>query len=110
MKDIEFKNAINICQDGNIVPLYSIINFDLWLLIHKSNFMGQVNTVKGYQTKIRTEYGLSKTADICGFFLLKLYVFLGLQNDPKYYILSLMLEQSGIYISPALPQKEHISL
>lgn len=63
-RDTEFKNAIIKCKKEKIVASYSVLNFDLWLLIHKTKFMGKVGIVKGYHQKVREAYRLPKTADI----------------------------------------------
>lgn len=58
----EFERKIKICKKTRI--LYSNINFDLWILLHKKQFRKKVTNNDDYVDEIRKEYNLDTTADI----------------------------------------------
>ena len=51
-----------MCKETRI--LYSNLNFDLWLLLHKRQFRKNVQSNNAYVSLIREEYGLSSDANI----------------------------------------------
>ena len=62
MNKVEFEKKIKICKKTAI--LYSNLNFDLWLLLHKEAFNKSVQNNKAYADLIKSKYGLSEKANI----------------------------------------------
>lgn len=58
----EFEKKVKICKRTRI--LYSNLNFDLWLLLHKKQFGKTVIENDDYIDEIRREYNLEATSDI----------------------------------------------
>lgn len=61
-ENFEFK--VKKCLRMGVSILYSNLNFDLWLILHKELFATQVTYNDDYQDKIRKIYNLSLTANI----------------------------------------------
>lgn len=59
---IDFENKIKLCK--GIKPIYSSLNFDLWLLLHKIKFRSPVTNNDDYIDEIRKAYKLPKNANI----------------------------------------------
>lgn len=59
---IDFENKIKLCK--GIKPIYSSLNFDLWLLLHKVKFRSPVTNNNDYIYEIRKAYNLPKNANI----------------------------------------------
>ncbi len=58
----EFEKKVKNCKRTRV--LYTNLNFDLWLLIHKMQFTKTVLDNNDYIDKIRKKYGLDQTANI----------------------------------------------
>lgn len=58
----EFEKKVKMCQKTRI--LYTNLNFDLWLLLHKKQFKKSVIGNDSYVDEIRKEYKLDPTANI----------------------------------------------
>lgn len=58
----EFEKRVKMCKKTRI--LYSNLNFDLWLLLHKKQFKKSMIDNDAYVDEIRKEYGLGFTANI----------------------------------------------
>ena len=58
----EFEKKVKMCKRTKI--LYSNLNFDLWLLLHKKQFRKTVTENDDYINEIRREYKLGTTANI----------------------------------------------
>ena len=58
----EFEKKVKMCRKTRI--LYSNLNFDLWLLLHKKQFRKSVIGNDSYVDEIRKEYNLDSTANI----------------------------------------------
>lgn len=58
----EFEKKVKMCKRTRI--LYSNLNFDLWLLLHKKQFRKTVTENDDYINEIRREYKLGTTANI----------------------------------------------
>jgi len=58
-----FAPTLKSCKKG-LIPAYSNRNFDLWLLLHKMDYGSHVSSNDAYQSMIRDEFGLPKTANI----------------------------------------------
>lgn len=62
MNKVDFENKVKICKNTKV--LYTSLNFDLWLLLHKIEFNKNVQSNKSYIKPIRAEYKLEKDANI----------------------------------------------
>ncbi len=62
MNKIEFERKIKICRKTNI--LYSNLNFDLWLLLHKVNFSKNVQHNDAYKNLIIKNFNLRENCNI----------------------------------------------
>lgn len=62
LNKVEFEKNVKICKETRI--LYSNLNFDLWLLLHKRQFRKNVQSNNAYVSLIREEYGLSSDTNI----------------------------------------------
>lgn len=62
LNKIEFEKRVKMCKETRI--LYSNLNFDLWLLLHKRQFRKNVQSNNAYVSLIREEYGLSSDTNI----------------------------------------------
>ena len=64
----EFEKKVKICKNTKnhmkTKILYTSLNFDLWLLIHKKQFDKPVVNNGDYVEKVRNAYNLSRTANI----------------------------------------------
>lgn len=70
----EFEENLKICREIQnnykkkksriIYPAFSILNFDLWLVLHKEEFCKPVSKNEAYQKEIIKIYNLPKNADI----------------------------------------------
>lgn len=58
----EFEKKVKLCKRTRI--LYSNLNFDLWLLLHKKKFKKSVTENNDYIDEVRKAYKLDTTADI----------------------------------------------
>lgn len=63
-KESEFIESVKTCEKSKIFPAYSIVNFDLWILMHKKEFNRKVKSNIEYKKEIIKEYGLDKNTDI----------------------------------------------
>ena len=59
---IEFENRVRLCKKTKI--LYSNLNFDLWIVLHKEKFTRKVQDNHAYVNKIREIYKLPENANI----------------------------------------------
>lgn len=59
---VEFEKKVKMCKKTRI--LYSNLNFDLWLLLHKKQFRKTVTENDDYVNEVRREYHLEATANI----------------------------------------------
>lgn len=64
LKETDFRYALDVCKKEKIFPAYSNLCFDLWLILHKTNFSGCVNHTGQYVPIIRQIYNLPAEADI----------------------------------------------
>ena len=64
MNDSCFKKAVQKCIENNVIIAYTNVNFDLFLLLHKTSSVGMVTNTSGYVDKIRKAYNLGNEADI----------------------------------------------
>lgn len=62
LNKIEFENNVKMCKNTRI--LYSNLNFDLWLVLHKQQFRKSVQSNDAYVNTIRNKYNLVSNADI----------------------------------------------
>ena len=70
----EFEENLKICREIQknykkkksriIYPAFSILNFDLWLVLHKKDFCKPVPKNESYQKEIKQIYNLPKNANI----------------------------------------------
>lgn len=58
----KFEKKVKICNNTRI--LYSNLNFDLWLLLHKEQFRRNVQTNDAYVDLVRSNYNLAANANI----------------------------------------------
>lgn len=58
----EFEDKVKLCKETKV--LYSNLNFDLWLLLHKEKYTKNEQSNHAYIEKVREVYKLPKTADI----------------------------------------------
>lgn len=63
-KDDEFIEAVNYCNDNKISYGYSIVNFDLWLINHKSYYCRSVNNNSSYVKIVKEQFSLKESVDI----------------------------------------------
>lgn len=61
---VAFKEALAYCRHTKIVPCYSNVCFDLWLLLHKTDFCKPVYTPADYTEEYRMVYHLGVQEDI----------------------------------------------
>jgi len=62
-RDMAFRATLQSCKKSTI-PAFSNRCFDLWLLLHKSDYHHHVSQNDAYVEKIRTEFNLGAEADI----------------------------------------------
>jgi hypothetical protein len=62
--DMQFTRELQVCKKENFFPAYSNRNFDLWLLLHKEDFMKPVASNDAYLPFIRKAYGLGNEENI----------------------------------------------
>ena len=62
MNKAEFEKRVKICKKTKV--LYSNLNFDLWLLLHKMSFNKSVQNNNAYVNLIKSNYGLAPEANI----------------------------------------------
>lgn len=62
LNEKEFENKVKMCKKTKI--LYSNLNFDLWLVLHKKQFRKSVQRNDAYIDIIRDEYNLPSNANI----------------------------------------------
>ncbi len=62
MNKTEFEKKVKICKKTKV--LYSNLNFDLWILLHKSKFEKTVQNNSAYIKLVREAYNLSKNSNI----------------------------------------------
>lgn len=58
----EFESKVRLCNETRI--LYSNLNFDLWLLLHKKQYRRTVQNNSAYVDEIRNAYNLTNNANI----------------------------------------------
>ena len=58
----EFESKVKLCNETRI--LYSNLNFDLWLLLHKKQYRRTVQNNSAYVDEIRNAYNLTNNANI----------------------------------------------
>jgi hypothetical protein len=63
-KDTEFGQALDKCKEKKVIPAYSNVCFDLWLILHKTRFERCVSQSGQYAQKIREIFNLPAEADI----------------------------------------------
>jgi len=63
-KEPEFIQAIKICQSKKVCSAYSIVNFDLWIILHKKEYSKKVESNLEYQSEIIRLFRLKKDAKI----------------------------------------------
>lgn len=51
-------------KTNGVEPIYTSLNFDLWLLLHKKKFSKSILNNDDYQAEIRKEFGLGDTDNI----------------------------------------------
>lgn len=59
-----FETKIKKCLKSNVYILYSNLNFDLWLILHKQLYTTPVLYNDDYQEKVKEIYKLPKNANI----------------------------------------------
>ena len=57
-----FEEKVKLCNETRV--LYSNLNFDLWLVLHKEQYMKKVQNNNDYVDKVRKLYWLPSNADI----------------------------------------------
>lgn len=57
-QDVAFKEALKLCKHEKILPCYSNVCFDLWLLLHKTDFCKPVYAPTNYIEEYRKVYHL----------------------------------------------------
>lgn len=57
----EFEDKV---KTKGVEPIYTSLNFDLWLLLHKKKFSKSIVNNDGYQVEIRKVFGLGDTDNI----------------------------------------------
>lgn len=57
----EFEKKV---KTNSVESIYTNLNFDLWLLLHKKKFSCSIINNDGYQDEIRKEFGLKSTDNI----------------------------------------------
>lgn len=62
LNKIEFENKVKLCNETRI--LYSNLNFDLWLVLHKKQYRRTVQNNNAYVDEIRNLYNLPNNANI----------------------------------------------
>ena len=62
LNKIEFEKKVKICKKTRV--LYSNLNFDLWLVLHKKKYMKNVQSNDAYVKLIKDYYNLPVTANI----------------------------------------------
>lgn len=62
LNKLEFESKVKLCNETRI--LYSNLNFDLWLLLHKKQYRRTVQNNSAYITQIRNVYKLPDNANI----------------------------------------------
>jgi hypothetical protein len=63
-KDYSFQQALDYCKEKKIIPAYSNLCFDLWLILHKTRFERCVNQSGQYAPTLRQIYNLPAETDI----------------------------------------------
>lgn len=63
-KQIKYEEAIDLAIENQITLGYTNYCFDLWLILHKEDYFGSVNSQDGYAGKLRQIYGLRRDANI----------------------------------------------
>lgn len=59
-----FETKVKKCLKNNVNILYSNLNFDLWLILHKEQYTTPVSYNDDYQEKVKEIYKLPKNANI----------------------------------------------
>lgn len=62
LNKVDFESKVKICNETRI--LYSNLNFDLWLVLHKKQYRRTVQNNNAYIDEIRNSYNLSDNANI----------------------------------------------
>lgn len=62
MNQVEFEKKVKICKETRII--YSNLNFDLWLLLHKQNYTKKVQDNGAYAKLIKSKYNLETSSSI----------------------------------------------
>ncbi|MCI8373983.1 MAG: RloB domain-containing protein [Lachnospiraceae bacterium] len=63
-KTSKYEEAIDLAMEHRIVLGYTNYCFDLWLLLHKENYIQAVSNQDGYANELRKAYGLKKGVNI----------------------------------------------
>lgn len=62
LNKVDFESKVKICKETRI--LYSNLNFDLWLVLHKKKYGKKVQNNDAYINEVRNLYELPNTASI----------------------------------------------
>lgn len=62
LNKVDFESKVKICNETRI--LYSNLNFDLWLVLHKKQYRRTVQNNNAYIDEIRNSYNLPDNANI----------------------------------------------
>ncbi len=62
LNKVDFESKVKLCNETRI--LYSNLNFDLWLVLHKKQYRRTVQNNKAYIDEIRNLYNLSNNTNI----------------------------------------------
>jgi len=62
LNKVDFESKVKICNETRI--LYSNLNFDLWLVLHKKQYRRTVQNNNAYIDEIRNLYNLPNNANI----------------------------------------------
>lgn len=63
LNKVDFERKIKICNN-KVIPVYTSLNFDLWLLLHKAKYTKSVSNNNDYIQKILNTYNIKDTKDI----------------------------------------------
>lgn len=59
-----FKQAILLCKKIKIQPIYSIMNFNLFLILHKKDYSKIINSQDNYEKDLKKVFNLNDVDDI----------------------------------------------
>lgn len=98
----DFEDKVKMCTRTEI--LYSNLNFDLWLLLHKRMYEKNVQSNDAYVKLVRKEYNLEENANIKSKVNMEKILYQIKLNDIKVAInnaekiMSKKLKEDGIYV------------